>query len=138
MKKILIGKQKLFELCNPLRFAVDPTISWDQCIFLLKGKIFPFGIFFPKRKRKIFRKFQDFSENPLENERKIVFETYNIQNFRLRRAKMTYFKGNIVQNRSKFVKIAPEGGEQFWGRKICLFQKSNKKTLVGTRVDGSL
>ena len=46
--------------------------------------------------------------------------------FRLRRAKLTYFQRNWVQNRSIFVKIAPEGGENY-----CVdffrFQKSNKK-----------
>ena len=42
---------------------------------------------------------------------------------------MVYFKGILVQNRSKIAKIAPEGGENFWGRIFFVPWKTNKKTL---------
>ena len=40
---------------------------------------------------------------------------------------MVYFKGILIQNRSK---IAPEGDEIFWGRIFFDPWKTNKKTLV--------
>ena len=40
---------------------------------------------------------------------------------------MAYFKGILVLNRSTFAKIAPEGGEHFWGRFFWIFGKAIKK-----------
>ena len=37
-----------------------------------------------------------------------------------------------MENQQNWIKIAPEGRENFWGRKNSRFTKTNKKTLVRT------
>ena len=63
------------------------------------------------------RKMRYFSENLSNNKRKIDFETQHIQNIRHGAQNKTYFKDILilVQNRSKFAKIAPRRGRKFRG-----------------------
>ena len=47
--------------------------------------------------------------------------------FRLWRAKMTYSKGILVRNQSKFAQIAPEGTKKIGTGNFLVFEKQIKK-----------
>ena len=61
---------------------------------------------------------------------KIVLDTKNTQNFRLRRAKNTVSVSISVQNEPFSVKIAPEGRENFLEVKNLHLVKSKKNTAL--------
>ena len=68
---------------------------WNETIF----KLFHLSSIFFSRHENIFKDFEEIFRNSSQIKAKIVVEVWNIQNFRLRRAKMQGFMSIFIQNR---------------------------------------